>query len=64
MYVKHITHNRSFIQLFYQQEAMEEGGLFDFGSPNEIENEEKYYFVVGIRADSWDSNGTKIINVF
>ena len=42
---------------------MEEGGLFDFGSKNEIENEEKYYFVVGIRADSWDSNGTKITNV-
>jgi hypothetical protein len=43
---------------------MHDRGLFDFGNDlddlddfDEEELEKKYYFVVGVRADAWDSNG-------
>jgi len=36
---------------------MQNRGLFDFES-----EEENYYFVVGVRADAWDSNG-KTLNI-
>ncbi len=38
---------------------MQSRGLFDFES-----EEENYYFVVGVRADAWDSNGKTLNMLF
>ena len=48
---------------------MNDRGLFDFEDDGNVDDdddadeeelEKKYYFVVGVRADAWDSNGNEI----
>ena len=43
---------------------MNDRGLFDFANDvddaDEEELEKQFYFVVGVRADAWDSNGNEI----
>ena len=40
-------------------EAMHEQRLFDADA--DVDAADRYYFVVGVRADAWDSNGTFLL---
>ncbi len=42
-------------------EAMDDQRLFDDSDVDDADADDRYYFVVGVRADAWDSHGKDFI---